>query len=216
MLRNIQMLTLSLILFTAVPLAAQAPGAAAHPLTGPQKRTLLLIAREAVEAAREGRLSREPTVEPRLTLAQPLVVSLYLDGRLRARAWRLKNIRPLYLEARELTYMALASPKVGEHPLRPDELARVEVGLAFLSGYAQARSEADVPPRSAVIIYHRFTEWLALPGDIKSDRVDDLLAYACQQAGLWPGVWLLPQTTIYSAQVEQIRENSFDAVAPGD
>jgi AMMECR1 domain-containing protein len=86
-------------------------------------------------------------------------------------------------------------------------LGRVEIGLDLLSGYAPAKDETEIPPRSAVIIYSGFTEWLALPGDVKSDRAADLLTYACQQAGLRPGAWLLPEeTAIFSAQVDSARE----------
>ncbi|MDR0882281.1 MAG: hypothetical protein LBP55_07040 [Candidatus Adiutrix sp.] len=198
------------LLLAAGPAAAQLPESqgGALAMTGSQKRTLLLIAREAVEASRAGRPSREPTnLDRRLTLAQPLIISIYLDGRLWTRAWQLKNASPLYLAARGLTYEALAHPKIGGRPLTPEELGRVQIGLDVLSGYAQAKDETEVPPRSAVIIYSGFTEWLALPGDVKSDQAADLLTYACQQAGLRPNAWLLPQeTTIFSAQVDTARE----------
>lgn len=175
-------------------------------LTGPQKKTLVLIAREVLDAVREGRPSREATVEPRLTMAQPMVVSIYVDGRLRARAWRLRGVMPIYLEARDLTYQALAAPKVSDQPLRIEELSRAEVGLAVLSGYTRVKDDSQISPRSAVIIYNGFIEWLALPGDVSSKKPADLLNYACEQAGLRPQVWLLPQTAIFSAQVEGARE----------
>ncbi len=206
-------LALAWVWLGAVPLPAQmapgpAPGQLVADLTGPEKQVLLLIAKEAVNATLDNRPSREATVDARLALPQPMVVSIYVDGQLRARAWRLKRPLPLYMEARDLTYEALATPKVSDLDLTPEELARAELSVAVLANYSQAMDETEVPPRSAVIIYNGFTEWLALPGDIPSESAADLLTYACQQAGLRPKIWLLPQTTIYSARVEEIRETT--------
>jgi Uncharacterized conserved protein len=175
-------------------------------LTGPQKKTLVLIAREVIDAVMAGRQSREATVEPRLTAPQPMVVSIYVDRILRARAWRLRGTLPIYLEARDLTYQALASPKVSDRPLSIDELSRAEVSLAVLSNYTRVKDDSQIPPRAAVIIYNGFVEWMALPGDVSSNLPADLLTYACEQAGLRPQVWLLPQTAIYTATVEGARE----------
>jgi AMMECR1 domain-containing protein len=196
-----------LLLLLAGPAQSQIPGGPLE-LTGPQKKILLLIAREAVDAVLDNRPSREATVEPRLMEPQPMAVSIYVDGALRARAWRLRETQPIYLTARDLVYQALNTPKVSEEVLTAEELARAEVGVAVLSNYNQAKNETEVPPRSAVIIYNGFTEWLALPGDVPSEKAADLLTYACEQAGLRPRVWLLPQTTIYSAAVEELRESA--------
>ena len=184
---------------------AQGASGAAE-LKSQDKRVLLLIAREAVAAALENRPSREARVGSGLQAARPLVVSLYVDGQPRARAWKLKNPRPLYLEARDLVAAALAQPKISDRPLTPEELARAKVGLAVLGRYTQAKDETEVPPRAAVIVYHGFTEWLALPGDVDSGRAADLLSHACGQAGLRPQVWLLPSTVIFSAPADEIRE----------
>jgi len=186
---------------------AQDPVASFPPLSGPQKRALLLIAREALDANIEGRPSREPSVEERLNIPQPMVVSIYVDGKLRGRAWALKNATPLFLTARNLAYEAIKHPKVSKNSLDLEELGRAEVSVAVLSNYARAVDERDVPPGSAVIIYHGFIEWMAMPGDVESKSAADLLRYACAQAGLRPNVWLLPQTAIFSATVEESREN---------
>ncbi|MDR1044011.1 MAG: AMMECR1 domain-containing protein [Candidatus Adiutrix sp.] len=186
---------------TASP-AVQAP----PPLSGPQKHTLLQIARESIQAALEARGAREAQVEPRLTWPQPMVVSLYVDGRLRARAWRLKGFRPLYLEARDLTFEAVAKPKISAQPFSPEELGRAEISLSVLGGFTQVNDDREVPRGAAVIIYNGFTEWPALPEDVASDQAADLLTFACEQAGLRPHAWLLPQTTIFTATVEQSRE----------
>ena len=178
-------------------------------LTGPQKRTLSLIAREAIDATIESRPSREATVDPRLMVPQAMVASIYVDGKLRARAWRLTDLQPLYLAARDLTYLALASPKVSRIKISQEELLRARVSLAVLSNFTPAKDETEVPPRTAVVIYSGFTEWLGLPGDVASGSAKDLLTYICSQAGLRPMAWLLPQTIIYSAEVEGTTESDF-------
>ena len=193
---------------------AQNPGTMEPPgqlpvLTGPQKRTLSLIAREAIDATIEGRPSRQATVDSRLMVPQALVVSIYIDGQLRARAWRLTELQPLYLGARDLTYQALSTPKVSRRRIQQDELHKARVSLAVLSHFTLAKDEKEIPPRSAVVIYNGFTEWLGLPGDVTSGSAKDLLIYICTQAGLRPMAWLLPQTTIYSAEVEGTTESDF-------
>jgi len=175
-------------------------------LKSPEKKVLLLIAREALTAATENRPSREARVEPRLHLAQPVVVSIYVDGKLRARSWRIKNIQPIYTSVRDLVGQALADPKVSDQPLSQEELARAKIGLAVLGRYSKANNDKEIPPRSAVIIYNGFKEWLALPGDAPHGSAADILSLACGQAGLRPNVWLLPTTTIFHATAEEAKE----------
>jgi hypothetical protein len=85
-------------------------------------------------------------------------------------------------------------------------LARAKISLAVLGRSARAKDDTEIPPKSAVIIYNGFIEWLAVPGDVPGDSAADLLSYACGQAGLRPQVWLLPSTTIFHALAEDIRE----------
>ncbi len=105
-----------------------------------------------------------------------------------------------------MTFQAIDNPKVTQGRLRSDELMRAELSIAVLTNYARVKDDRDVPRKSAVIIYHGFTEWLALPHDVRSDRAADLLSYASEQAGLRPNIWLLPQTAIFIADVEESRE----------
>jgi AMMECR1 domain-containing protein len=135
-----------------------------------------------------------------------MVLSLYVDGKLRARAWKLKHLQPVYLEARDLVQTALTNPKVSEEPLSLEEMARAKISLAVLGRYIRAKDETEVPPRSAVIIYNGFIEWLALPGDVPGGSAADILSFACSQAGLRPQVWLLPTTAIFHAPAEEMKE----------
>ncbi len=180
-------------------------------LTGAQKTVLLQIAREAIDATLENRESRTATVEPRLQEAQPMAVSVYVDGKLRGRAWALKTAAPLFENARDIAYQAIDEPRAGGEMLSLEELARAQVAVAVLGKYTRAKDDAEVPPRSAVVIYNGFTEWMALPGDVESDQAADLLSYACEQAGLRPKVWLMPQTSIFWAEVQEIREEMAEA-----
>jgi AMMECR1 domain-containing protein len=199
-------------LLLAAPAAAQPAGDTSAnvvwpPLKSPEKKVLLLIAREALAAAMENRPSREARVEPRLQVAQPVVLSLYVGGQLRARSWRIKNLQPIYLAVRDLVNPALADPKVSDQPLSQEEMARAKIGLAVLGRYARANNDKEIPPRSAVIIYNGFKEWLALPGDVPGGSAADILSLACVQAGLRPQAWLLPNTTtIFHAPAEEIKE----------
>jgi AMMECR1 domain-containing protein len=197
-----------LFLATVSPISAQERTIqpALPPLTGAQRNVLLQIAREAIDATLENRESRAATVEARLNEPQPIVVTVYVDGKLRGRAWSLKSSTPLFENAREITYQAIDEPRTGGEMLSLEELARAEVAVAILGKYTKAADDREVPPKSAVIIYNGFTEWMALPGDVESGKAADLLSYACEQAGLRPNVWLLPQTSIFWATVEEVRE----------
>ena len=199
-------------LMLSIPVSAQERSMQAAPpsLTGHQRSVLVQIAREAIDATLENRESRTATVEPRLTAPQPIVISVYVDDKLRGRAWRLKSTSPLFENARIVTYEAIDKPKAGGEMLSLEELARARVSVAVLSNYTKAADDRDIPPKSAVIIYNGFTEWLALSGDIESDKASDLLSYACEQAGLRPNIWLLPQTTIFWAEVEEAGEIKAD------
>lgn len=206
----VRLLTITLVLSLPASLWAQTPGGEGSVklplLSGPQRKTLLLIAREAVDATLENRSSREATVDARLRVTQPLVISIYVDGELRARSWRLKPYQPLYLDARDVTYEAINRPRDKDSPLTTAELARAEIGLTVLSGYTRALDDRDVPPHSAVIVLSGFTEALGLPEDVESNGIADLLSHACERAGLRPRIWLLPQTAIFYAQVDGTRE----------
>jgi len=208
-------LALSLLMVQAWPAWAQpagppqpgGPAFVAWPtLKSPEKKVLLLIAREALTAALENRPSREAKVGARLQVTQPVVISIYVDGKLRARAWRIKNLQPIYLSVRDLVSQALAEPKVSDQPLSQEEMARAKLGLAVLGRYSRAQNDKEIPPRSAVIIYNGFKEWLALPGDVPGGSAADVLSLACGQAGLRPQVWLLPTTTIFHATAEEAKE----------
>lgn len=176
------------------------------PLGGVQKTALLQIAREAIDATLENRESRTATVEARLAEPQPIVVTVYVDGKLRGRAWALKTTTPLFENARDITYQAIDEPITGGGMLSLEELARAEVSVAILGKYTKAADDREIPPRSAVVIYNGFKEWMALPGDVESTAPADLLRYACEQAGLRPNVWLLPQTSIFWSDVQEVRE----------
>ncbi len=202
--------TTAFIVFFLVSVPAFAQERSIQPalplLTGAQKNVLLQIAREAIDATLENRESRTATVEPRLTVPQPIAISVYVDGKLRGRAWSLKSNTPLVESARTITYTAIDEPKTGGDMLSLEELARAEVSVAVLGQYTKAADDRDIPPRSAVVVYNGFTEWMALPGDVESDQAADLLRYACEQAGLRPNIWLLPQTSIFWAEAQEVRE----------
>lgn len=215
--KNFGIFVFFLCVLTAAPVRVAAQERALQPalppLTGAQRYVLLQIAREAIDATLENRESRAATVEARLNEPQPIVVTVYVDGKLRGRAWALKSSTPLFENAREITYQAIDESKVGEKVLTLEELARAEVAVAVLGKYTKAADDREIPPHSAVIIYNGFTEWMALPGDVESGQAADLLSYACEQAGLRPNVWLLPETSIFWAPAEELREKR--AETPG-
>jgi hypothetical protein len=137
--------------------------------------------------------------------SQAVAVSLYLDGRLLARSWELARPGPLAAQAMLLGASLLQSPDYGTPP-GPDDLARVTVGVSVFYRFREIKDEGDLSGGDGVVVINGFKEGVAVPGDVDSPGDPTaILSFASEVAGMRPGAWMLPGTSLLAAQVDEER-----------
>ncbi|MDR2388103.1 MAG: hypothetical protein LBE80_11065 [Deltaproteobacteria bacterium] len=179
-------------------------------LSAQELNFILKVAKEPLMALREGRAVRplEVTSFPRaLNQSAPLAVTLWLDHQILARAFEIRQPQPIVLGILALAQKVLEQPDQGRLPTM-EEWPRLKVGVAVLHGLLEAESDQEVGSGQAVVVLEGFTIGLGLPKDMPGKYENsELLAKACQMAGLRPNSWLLPEkVTIFAALVDEMVE----------
>ncbi|MDR2461030.1 MAG: hypothetical protein LBE38_09690 [Deltaproteobacteria bacterium] len=193
-------LILSLFVISSEPLFAQGR------LSGPEKLSLLAIAREPLSSAFESRAPRIPDVGPRLRENRPVVVSLYLDGQLVARSWVLERPGPLVDELINLSTTILSEPMWGR-VLTAEEHERVQFGVGVLSRFTEIPDEKAWQEGQAVVVMRGFKTGLALPGDLPvGTSAFDLFSFASEMGGMRKGTWLLDDSSLFTSPADEVRE----------
>ncbi|MDR1167161.1 MAG: hypothetical protein LBO66_15075 [Deltaproteobacteria bacterium] len=195
---------MALLCALSAPLGAQE--GSLRRLTGPEKAQLLAIAREPLDASLEGRPIRDPTVGDRLLAVHPLLVSLYLEGKLVARCFELQRPGPLAIQAMSLAARLLESPQYGAAP-DPAVLPGAKIAVAILGRFKEIESDLDLREGEGVVVLSGFKEGVAVWGDLAPGQgAKDLLSLASVVAGMRPGGWLTPSATLLSAPADEARE----------
>jgi hypothetical protein len=175
-------------------------------LPGPVRRDLLALAKEPLAAAAAGRPVRTPQINKNLEVALPLVVSLYLNGQLVARAWNLESPSPIGTAAMALAAKALVDPDLGR-PLTPEELPLATVGVAAIRDLREIPDDRALGPNQAAVVLSGLTQSVGLPSDAPPPKkAEDLLNLTCELAGLRPGAWLSGQSVILAGQAAEALE----------
>jgi hypothetical protein len=181
----------------------------ARRLSARELNYLLLLAKEPLNALKEGREARPlPAITaPALTQAVPLAVTLWLDGQILARAWEIRQPQPVGAGIFALSSKVLSEPDQGRAPTL-EEWPRVKIGVAVLHQLDEAADDKAVGKGQAVVVLEGFTIGLGLPKDMPGKYENsELLSKACQMAGLRPNSWLLPEKlTIFAADVDELVE----------
>jgi len=165
-----------------------------QPLTEPEKRRLLQVARQALEA-RFGlaeRPSLDPGDSPRLAREQACFVTLKLQGRLRGCIGELDAREPL-IEAVADRALAAALHDPRFRPLTADELSRIEIDISVMSPLRRVKGPEEViVGRHGVVVKHRGRSGVFLPQVAPEqgwDR-DTMLTILCEEkAGLPADAW---------------------------
>ncbi|MDR1314438.1 MAG: hypothetical protein LBQ12_12310 [Deltaproteobacteria bacterium] len=191
-------------------LGAQAPAQPQQPragrLTGLEKQQLLSIAAEPVAALREGREPRVPQVTGTLAASLPLVVSLYLDGKLVARHWEIQRPGPLASSAMILSAQALAQPRWGKAPL-PTDAPRLKCGILVMHGFVEIKDDSELPDGYGAVVMNGFKEGVAGPMDVDPGaKPSAVLSFASEIAGMRPGGWLVPESALFASPADEARE----------
>lgn len=174
------------------PQPSPAPGPAAeHPQYSPEERRILLqLARQAMEAALAG--ATLELVPPSDHLAEPrgAFTTLHLDGKLRGCVGYVFPVRPLYRTVAE-TAVAAALNDPRFLPVGPEELPDLKVEISVLSSMALIAPEDIAIGHHGVMITSGLRRGLLLPQVALEYGWDVVrfLAETCQKAGLPPDAW---------------------------
>lgn len=177
-------------------------------LTPKQRARLLRIAREAIEAAVEGRRADPPAVadDPGLMRPSGAFVSLHTrEGELRGCIGSIEAVAPLSLAvASNAVAAAVRDPRFA--PLERSELDAVHIEISVMSPIEQVQDVTTIEVgRDGLIIRQGGRAGLLLPQVATSfgwDR-ETFLAQTCRKAGLSPDAWRSPSVRIerFSAEV---------------
>ena len=175
-------------------------------LTGPERRMLLKIARQAVDTE----LSGLPFSLPRVTNTNLLkhrgaFVTIHKHGQLRGCIGTFSADRPLYEVVGDMAISA-AFQDMRFHPLRFSEFEEIDLEISALTPLMPITdiNEIKIGTHGIYIIQEPFNGVL-LPQVATKNGWDRLtfLNQTCMKAGLPPGCWKDPKTqvTIFSAEI---------------
>jgi AmmeMemoRadiSam system protein A len=186
------------------------------PLSNEEKQMLLSLARSALEAGVRGAARPQPDLDampPRLGADGASFVTLTIHGELRGCIGALEASQPLATDVCEhAVAAALEDPRFP--PVRPDELARIDVEVSRLTApyELQYRDPDELlqklrPGVDGVILRdggRRATflpqVWEKLPD--KSEFLDNL----CAKMGASPDAWRRQHLQVQTYQVEEFHE----------
>ncbi|MFZ0878288.1 MAG: AmmeMemoRadiSam system protein A [Candidatus Acidiferrales bacterium] len=181
------------------------------PLGSDDRRTLLEIARRAVTLAIQKRERLRVDIPPGI-LSEPAgaFVTLQRHKRLRGCIGRLAPSEPLaQVVADSAMSAALEDPRF--EPLRPEELADVEIEISVLSKFAPIAREEVQPGTHGLVIQRGNLRGLLLP-QVASEynwSRERFLEETCVKAGLPRDAWRDGATQISGFTAEVFSEEDF-------
>ncbi|HLC18757.1 MAG TPA: AmmeMemoRadiSam system protein A [Thermodesulfobacteriota bacterium] len=164
------------------------------PLTAKERKSLLTLARKAIESHVRGlpATDLEPEMEsPALAEDCGAFVSLHKKGQLRGCIGTLVSDKPLYRTVEEMAISA-ASMDPRFSPLRADELKDVEIEISVLSPMREIKVIEEIEiGRHGLYVTHGSCRGLLLPQVATEHDFDSgtFLDQTCLKAGLPGGSW---------------------------
>jgi AmmeMemoRadiSam system protein A len=174
------------------------------PLNDAEQRTLLGLARQAIEAAVRG-VEPPPFDAPEgpLTERAGAFVTLHRSGRLRGCIGNIESHRPLYQTVRDCARSAaLSDPRF--EPVTPQEVPELHLEISVLSPLEDARAEDVEVGRHGLMISRGFQRGLLLPQVATQYgwSRERFLEETCLKAGLAPDAWRRgARIQVFTAQV---------------
>jgi AmmeMemoRadiSam system protein B/AmmeMemoRadiSam system protein A len=188
-------------------------------LTDEERRELLRLARASIVAALRG----DPPPTPRMmtpVFEEPsgAFVTLNDRGRLRGCIGAVLATRPLVENVLAMAVeAAFRDPRFP--PVREDELDRLDIEISVMSPLEHVEDVSEIAVgRDGLIIQREGSSGLLLPQvatEYGWDR-EMFLDHTCQKAGLPPGTWRKPGTTILRFSAEVFGEKELGAKSGGD
>jgi AmmeMemoRadiSam system protein A len=181
-------------------------------LLGNRERQLLLeLARRAVTAAAErGEFLETLPEEPNLRQSGGAFVTLHHRGRLRGCIGQVTSTGSLVqIVAYSAKAAALEDPRFP--PVRPDELAELEIELSVLSLLEEIAPERIEAGKHGLIVSRGGQRGVLLPQVATQFRwtADRFLAETCVKGGFERDAWKDPGTRIYAFTAEIFSESEF-------
>jgi AmmeMemoRadiSam system protein A len=179
-----------------------------------EKKSLLEIARRAVVSAVEQQkpvqnLPERTEGEPRLLRPAGAFVTLMLRGRLRGCLGQLESNSPLR-EVVDHCARAVVREDPRFLPVRPDELASIEIELSVLSSPEEIRPDEIKVGTHGLIVSNGRYRGLLLPQVAAQFRWSAMrfLEETCEKAGLPRDAWKSPETRVEAFTAEVFSEES--------
>lgn len=172
-----------------------------------EKRSLLQIARRAIESALTGREALEiPEPTGSLAALRGAFVTLRHRGRLRGCIGRVVVIEPLARVVAECAVAAaLDDPRFSRVRLQPTDLGELRIELSVLSSPKRVAPEEVQPGVHGLVISRGEKRAVLLPQVAVEHRWtrERFLEETCEKAGLAPAAWKSPETCIevFTAEV---------------
>lgn len=176
-----------------------------------EKQVLLEVARRAVTVAAERREFLEVLPEePSLTQCGGAFVTLLHRGRLRG---CIGQITPRQSLVRSVVFSARAAALEDPRfpPVRPDELAELEIELSVLSLLEEIAPERIEAGKHGLMVSRGAQRGLLLPQVATQFRwtAERFLAETCVKAGFERDAWKDPGTRIHAFTAEVFSESGF-------
>jgi AmmeMemoRadiSam system protein A len=175
-------------------------------LTGPERRLLLKMARQAIETELAGLPFSLPRVtNPNLLEHRGAFVTLHKHGQLRGCIGTFSADRPLYEIIGDMAISA-AFKDQRFRPLRPSEFEEIDLEISALTPLRPIADINEIKTGShGIYVIQEPFHGVLLPQVATKNGWDRLtfLDQACMKAGLAPGCWKDPKTqvNIFSAEI---------------
>jgi len=185
-------------------------------LTKEDKKLLLKIARESIEAAVKGQPEPEYNIQSQtLNEKAGVFVTLKKHGQLRGCIGYVYGVKPLWEATKDVAVeAALHDPRF--YPVQPAELDEIELEISVLTPLRRIKSpEEVVVGRHGVLIKRGFNQGLLLPQVATEEGWDreTFLDHTCLKAGLYPGCWRDKDVEIYVFEAIIFSERDFTSPA---
>ncbi len=173
-----------------------------------ERDELLRLARQAVAAAAQGTRTRPDRPQaPDLLQPAGAFVTLHRAGELRGCIGTFQSPEPLYRTVAEMARSAaVGDPRFS--PVRPEEVAEIDVEISVLSPLREVREPEEVQVgRHGLYLVRGGHRGVLLPQvavEYGWDR-ETFLDQTCRKAGLPPGAWR-EGTTLYVFEAEVFGE----------
>lgn len=204
---------LSAVIYKSPPFTEEQIKKGEEMLNPEQKKRLLQIARETIEAyVREKRVPDFIETDPELLKEKGAFVTIHKFGELRGCIGNIYGNQPLYLTIRD---MAIASATEDPRflPLSKDELKDIEIEISVLSEPKRIASIDEIKLGvHGVIVRRGFNSGVFLP-QVATETgwsKEEFLSHLCAgKAGLSPSAWKDKSTEIYTFTAEVFSEKEF-------